>query len=133
MKMYLLIADDVPDNFVPVCAAHASLACYLKFRDNDMQEWLDQSFRKVVCRVSRDDFALAAALDRAVVMSESALNDMDVAVALAPRKEWPEFIQKVKLWKPKDKARVAQTVERWPESPEVGGSKSPPSANTGCQ
>ena len=31
MKMYILILDDIPNEFVPIIAAHSSLACYKKF------------------------------------------------------------------------------------------------------
>ena len=34
MKMYIFIKDFVPDEFAPVVAAHASLACYLKYKND---------------------------------------------------------------------------------------------------
>ena len=41
MKMYILIRESVPVGNAMVAAAHASLACYLRFRDHpDIHKWL---------------------------------------------------------------------------------------------
>lgn len=32
LKMYILVKDSVPNGFAILAAAHASLACYLKFK-----------------------------------------------------------------------------------------------------
>ena len=33
--MYILVKNDSPDKLVPVITAHASLACYVKFQENE--------------------------------------------------------------------------------------------------
>ena len=35
MKMYILVKQGVPDKLVPVITAHASLACFRKFEQNE--------------------------------------------------------------------------------------------------
>lgn len=35
MKMYIIVKDNIPDKMVPVISAHASLACYKKFEENE--------------------------------------------------------------------------------------------------
>lgn len=100
MKMYVLIKDSVPANFAVLAAAHASLACYLKFRDHpDIEEWLDGPFYKAVCRVSEADFERAKAVDGHVVISESALDGQEVALAFRPRAEWPKMFRFFALFK----------------------------------
>ena len=43
MKMYILVKRNVPDKLVPVISAHASLACFRKFeQDEDMQKWISK-------------------------------------------------------------------------------------------
>ena len=59
MKMYILIKREVPDKFVPVIAAHASLACFRKFEHTDnMQTWINGVFKKVVCAVTDAEFEM---------------------------------------------------------------------------
>lgn len=104
--MYILVPDTVPDNFVPVSCAHAALACYLRFKhDLVLNEWLTHSYKKVVCRVSIEELEHAKYYyaDKAVVMTESDLDGIQVALAIPPQYEWPEFMRKYKLWSPKRK------------------------------
>jgi hypothetical protein len=45
--MYIIVLNTVPDKLVPVITAHASLACYKKFEDNEnMIEWISGIFKK---------------------------------------------------------------------------------------
>lgn len=104
LKMYILVPDNVPNNFVPVSCAHAALACYVKFQHVPvLKDWFDHSFKKVVCRVSIDQFEHAKYFygDAAALIVESDLEHMEVALAIPPQHEWPDFMRKYKLWKPK--------------------------------
>lgn len=48
MKMYIIVKDNIPDKLVPVITAHASLACYKKYRTyQDMKKWIAGIFKKV--------------------------------------------------------------------------------------
>jgi len=75
MKMYILVKESVPAGFAILAAAHASLTCYLKFRDDpEITAWLTGPFYKVVCRVTDTEFESAKSFEGRVVLTESALN-----------------------------------------------------------
>jgi peptidyl-tRNA hydrolase len=100
MKMYILIKDSVPLGYAMVAAAHASLAAYLKFRDcEEVQEWLAGSFRKAVCKVSEEEFEKAKGVPDHVVLTESALDGHEVAIAFRPREEWPKAFKFYPLYR----------------------------------
>jgi peptidyl-tRNA hydrolase len=100
MKMYILIKDDVPEGFAILAAAHASLATYLKFKeDPDMQTWVSGTFYKVVCKVNDKEFQKAKTFEDHVVLTESALDNSEVAIAFKPREEWPKPFRFYKLYK----------------------------------
>lgn len=100
MKMYILIRDSVPLGFAVLACAHASLACYLKFGSSpEMAEWLSGPFYKVVCKVTDDELARAKELEDHVVLTESALDGQEVAVAFKPRADWPKAFRFFKLYR----------------------------------
>ncbi|MFC4635549.1 peptidyl-tRNA hydrolase [Dokdonia ponticola] len=100
MKMYILIKDDVPEGFAILAAAHASLAAYLKFKeDPDMQHWISGTFYKVVCKVTNKEFQKAKTVEDHVVLTESALDHTEVAIAFKPREEWPKPFRFYKLYR----------------------------------
>ncbi|MFT5891432.1 MAG: peptidyl-tRNA hydrolase [Dokdonia sp.] len=100
MKMYILIKDNVPEGFAILAAAHASLAAYLKFKeDPDMQTWVSGTFYKVVCKVNDKEFQKAKTVEDHVVLTESALDHNEVAIAFKPREEWPKPFTFYKLYK----------------------------------
>ena len=85
MKMYILIRESVPSGFAILAASHASLACYLKFKDSpEVAEWLSGPFYEAVCRVND---------------TESALDHQEVAIAFKPRVEWPKPFKFYRLYK----------------------------------
>ena len=100
MKMYILFHETVPVGFAVVAAAHASLACYLKFKDHpDVKSWLNGPFYKAVCSVNDTEFESARTLEDCVVLTESALDGRDVALAFRPRKDWPKAFRYFELFK----------------------------------
>lgn len=100
MKMYILIKDDVPPGFAVLAAAHASLAAYLKFRESpEVAEWLSGPFYKAICRVSDSEFEKAKAFEGCVVLTESALENREVAIAFKPREEWPKAFKFYRLYR----------------------------------
>ena len=101
MKMYILVLDDVPTGFAMNSVAHASLACYIKFQHLPaMSEWLSSSFKKVTCKVSKEQFDKAYGLaENKTMITESALGGRVVAVALAPQEEWDPFFKTLSLWR----------------------------------
>jgi len=100
MKMYILIPESVPPGFAILAAAHASLAAYLRFRERPaVTEWLAGPFRKVVCRVTDEEFEQAKQHDDHVVITESALDNAEVAIAFCPREEWPKSFRFLRLYR----------------------------------
>lgn len=101
MKMYILIKEGTPDNLVPAIAAHASLACFLKYEhDEDMQRWKQSVFRKAVCKVTDREFENARLVEKNVLLTESALNNKEVCLVFSPRPEYPSAFKYFRLWKP---------------------------------
>ncbi|TWT58062.1 hypothetical protein KOR42_14320 [Thalassoglobus neptunius] len=91
MKMYILIRESVPTGFALVSASHASLAAYLKFKDApEIEQWLSGPFHKTICKVNDTEFETAKSYDDCVVITESALDGQEVAIAFKPREEWPK-------------------------------------------
>jgi len=100
MKMYILIKESVPAGFAMLAAAHASLACYLKFKDTpEVKLWLSGPFYKAVCRVNDQEFEKAKEVEDNVVLTESALENREVAIAFKPREEWPKAFKFYRLYK----------------------------------
>lgn len=99
LKMYILVKDTVPSNYVPVVCAHASLSCYLKYEHtSDMEMWINFSFKKVVVKVNDSEFELAKEIEKSLVITESSLNNMEVAIVLSPRQNFPEFVKRLPLY-----------------------------------
>lgn len=99
MKMYILIKNDIPEGFAILAAAHASLATYLKFKDDsDMQIWVTNTFYKVICKVNDKEFEKAKTFEDSVVLTESALDHKEVAITFKPREEWPKPFKFYKLY-----------------------------------
>lgn len=102
LKIYILIKDTAPVGHAINCAAHASLALYLEYKNlYIMDEWLHYSFRKVTCRVSPAEFNHAKGLSgmNKIIVTESALNGEEIAIAFAPCEEWPDFFKTLRLYK----------------------------------
>ena len=100
MKMYILVKENIPTGFAILGAAHASLAAYLKFQETEeVKEWLSGKFYKVICRVNEKEFEKAKTFEDHVVLTESALDNAEIAIAFKPRKEWPKPFGFYKLYK----------------------------------
>ncbi len=100
MKMYILIKESVPLGFALVASAHAALAAYLKFAETqEVIQWLSGSFKKVICKVSEDEFDRAKQHGDYVVITESALDGQEVAIAFCPRDEWPKSFNFYRLYR----------------------------------
>ncbi len=94
MKMYILVKESVPMGCAIVAVAHASLAAYLKYQNSpEVKQWLAGPFNKVDCKVDGVDFERAKLEPNNVVITESALNQEEVAIAFMPRENWPKSFQ----------------------------------------
>ena len=102
MKMYICIKEGTLSGMAMNAAAHAGLMCHLKFcEDGDYLNWLENSFKKVTCSVTPAEFAMLKEVPDSFVVTESRLDNAELAVVLKPRQpnEWPEFVNLLKLWK----------------------------------
>jgi len=102
MKMYICIKQDTAVGMAMNAAAHAGLMCHLEFsEDSNYQEWLTKSFKKVTCAVSDAEFAMLKTVKDHLVVTESRLDNAELAIVLKPRhdNDWPEFVNLLKLWK----------------------------------
>ncbi|MBL8525078.1 MAG: hypothetical protein JNN20_15420 [Betaproteobacteria bacterium] len=100
MKMYILVKDDIPLGFAMVAVAHASLAGYLRFQDTpEVKEWLTGPFYKAVCKANAKEFANAKLVDDHVILTESALDNQEVAIVFRPRHEWPKMFKFLRLYR----------------------------------
>lgn len=98
--MYVLIRSSVPTGFAILAAAHGALAAYLRFQDSpEVSEWLAGPFRKVICAVSDEEFEIAKGVDDHVLITESALDNEEVALAFKPRREWPQAFKFFRLYR----------------------------------
>ena len=89
-KMYICIKRSIPSHKV-LGAAHGVLIAHLKFQDRpDYQDWLKNSFRKVVCEVSDNDFELLKQQSDYITVTESGLDNQEIALVFCPRVEWPK-------------------------------------------
>lgn len=94
LKMYILIKESVPNSKAIVGAAHASLACYLKFKHtSQMKDWLSGPFYKTVCRISDQEFEKVKQIDNHTIITESTLNNDEIIIAFCPRTKYPKQFQ----------------------------------------
>jgi len=101
--MYIIIKNNIPDRLVPVITAHASLACYKKFEnDENMIKWINGVFKKVVCVVDETEFEKFKEDDNFVLLTESALDNREVGVAFCPREVFPKKFKFLKMWSPQN-------------------------------
>jgi peptidyl-tRNA hydrolase len=100
MKMYILIKDDIPIGNAIVAAAHASLMIYFRYKyDIDMENWSHESFVKVICKVTNEEFEMAKKQEGYCVVTESTLDNKEVALAFRPREVWDKSFRYYKLYK----------------------------------
>lgn len=98
--MYILVKESVPIGFALVAAAHASLAAYLRFHDTpEVKEWVSGRFYKAICKVTDKEFEQAKSVPDHVVITESALQGAEVALAFKPRPEWPKPFKFYRLYR----------------------------------
>jgi len=103
MKMYIILLNNIPDKLAPVISAHASLACYKKFQNDErMEKWINGIFKKVVCVVNEKEFTRLKNETDYVLLTESSLGNREVCLAFCPRDEYPKMFKFLKMWIPQE-------------------------------
>ena len=96
--MYILVKEDLTPGWAALAAAHTSLMVYLRYeKDPLVKDWLDNSFKKVVCTVTDKEFERAKKFHDNVIMTESDLDNKEMAIGFCPRKEWPNAFRHYRL------------------------------------
>jgi hypothetical protein len=102
LKMYILILDWVDLGHAINSAAHAGLMGYLEWSDDDydgiMKKWLNNSFRKVTCKINEKEFEKAKTYGDYIEITELAFNATLVGLVCKPRYLWPRFFKFLKLY-----------------------------------
>lgn len=103
LKVYLLIRETTDPGHAVNCAAHAGAALMIEGWDDPVvQEWQEQSFRKVSCAVTDEQFEKAKTIfpDDFILIRESKLEQPEIALVFKPRrhKAWPHFFRSLRLW-----------------------------------
>lgn len=101
LRMYILVRDNVDIGHAMLAVGHGVLACYLKYKDDPfMQDWVQNSFRKVVCKVNDKEFDKAKQFNGSVLMTESGLDGAETALVFCPRPDdqWEKPFKFYKLW-----------------------------------
>jgi hypothetical protein len=100
LKMYILIKDSIDLGHAINSAAHASLMGYRQWEDDpDVKDWMNDSFRKVTCKVTDKEFEKAKEYKDFVIVTEMAFDGAEVGLVFKPRREWPRFFNFIKLYK----------------------------------
>lgn len=101
--MYIAVLDEFPDYMTPTLVAHSVLAAHLKFQDDLVyQDWLHNSFKKVVLKVNQKEFDKISALDHVHLGHENkTLGGKKSCVVVCPIEgELPNVLKFAKMWKP---------------------------------
>ena len=98
LRMYIFVKATLPSHKM-VAVAHGVLMAHLKFYDADTyyNKWLSNSFRKVVCEITDEEFEIAKKESDCVVVTESGLQNQEVALVFCPRPVWPSYFKKFKF------------------------------------
>ena len=100
--MYILVKDSVDLGHAILTVAHSAVACCREFKDDPyFKDWIENSFRKVVCKVNQKEFDRAKTFEKGIIMTESALDNEEISIIFCPRPndEWPDPIKWYKLYK----------------------------------
>ena len=103
MRMYICVLDEFPDFMTPTLVAHSVLAAHLKFQDIPAyNDWLNNSFKKVVVRVSQKEFDKISELPNVHLGHENnTLDGKKSCAVVVPGNDLPNVLRFAKLWKPK--------------------------------
>ena len=106
-KLYIAVLDAVPDFMVPTLVAHSILNAHIKFSDNPVyQEWLVNSYRKVVLRVNEKEFQKISQMECHLGHENTTLGGHPSCAIPLPvmSDNIPNVLKFAKTWKPESKS-----------------------------
>ncbi len=88
MRMYFLVKSTVPVGFAMNSIGHgAMMACHEFSRQPIFEDWLANSFKKVTCEVTPEEFEEAKKMGVHLVVTESALKGEETILVFFPRED----------------------------------------------
>lgn len=100
-------AEDNPCDH-PACRFHVSHACevcgkiWSNSEKTSIERWAEQSFKKVICIVTNDQFEEAKTYgvigQDYRVITESSLDNAELMIVFKPRVNWEEFFRNLPLY-----------------------------------
>lgn len=105
MKLYIAVLDEFPDYMTPTLVAHATLGAHLVFKDiPEYADWLANSFKKCVVRVSQKEFDKICTIPNTYKAFEKhTLEGRFSCIVVCPSLEVYNVLKFAKLWKPLEK------------------------------
>lgn len=106
-KMYIAVLDEAPDYMVPTLVAHSVLNAHFHFCDEDdgtYDNWLCNSFRKVVVRVNSKEYdKIKSTLTHWEGHENTICNGEGSCLVILPMMSdaVPNVLKYAKLWAPK--------------------------------
>lgn len=112
-KMYIAVLDEAPDYMVPTLVAHSVINAHIHFTGSGMkpslaavyEDWLENSYRKVVLRVNRREYDKIYATTCRWEGHENTICDGKgscLVVLPVESDAVPNVLKFAKLWKPKE-------------------------------
>lgn len=97
LKMYIFVKASLPSHKM-VAVAHGVLMAHKRFNEYIVyKDWLENSFRKVVCEVSDEEFEKLKFEQNRVIVTESGLDGQECALVFCPRDKWPDDFKTYKF------------------------------------
>ena len=103
LKMYIAVLDEVPDFMVPTLVAHSVLSAHMFFEQKSQyQEWLADSYKKVVLRVNRKEFGKISDLNTFLGYENTTLDAEKSCAVVMPMcdEDRPNVLKFASMWKP---------------------------------
>lgn len=100
MKMYILLKDSIPLGIAINSLGHGVLIAHLTWdKDEEYLAWLQNSFKKVTCKVDFTVFEKFKQFPHNIVVTESRLAGEETALIFKPRKSFPDVFKELALYK----------------------------------
>lgn len=92
--------DDVPLGHAINSACHAAVSCCERYREDPLvKTWLKDSFKKVTCKVNKEQALKCIARNtECVFIEESALDGKLTAIAFKPQEQYDEVFKGLELY-----------------------------------
>jgi hypothetical protein len=100
--MLIVLKKNIPVEYAVVGAAHASVAGFLKWEDDDLTyEWAHSVFYKHI-KIANDEEFEKCKLEKygdKIVLTESSLDGEETAIVYRIQKDYPQFLKTLPRWK----------------------------------